>query len=176
MATTERRWSAVPIDDRNLAAGTRLIGRYKGKEYRALVVEPAPRLRVALEDGRFFTSVSAAASAVIGGGAVNGWRFWSVDETTGNGRGGARRRRRRGPPPPEKAPPEPPPPPEKAPPEPPRRDPFVVIGVPGDAAFERVRAAYRRLAKRLHPDAGGSHAAMVELNDAYETIRRLHGL
>ena len=31
-----------------------------------------------LEDGRKFKSASAAASALLGGKAVNGWRFWSV--------------------------------------------------------------------------------------------------
>ena len=31
-----------------------------------------------LEGGRKFKSASSAASAVMGGKAVNGWRFWSV--------------------------------------------------------------------------------------------------
>ena len=35
-------------------------------------------IRFVLEDGRKFKSASAAASAVMGGKAVNGWRFWSV--------------------------------------------------------------------------------------------------
>ena len=40
-----------------------------------------------LEDGRKFKSASAAASAVMGGKAVNGWRFWSVQGTEAAGQG-----------------------------------------------------------------------------------------
>jgi hypothetical protein len=32
-----------------------------------------------LEDGKRFTSPSAAGSAVMGGTACNGWRFWAVE-------------------------------------------------------------------------------------------------
>ncbi|MGD0205280.1 MAG: hypothetical protein ABSB57_02400, partial [Dehalococcoidia bacterium] len=35
-------------------------------------------LRYRLEDGREFKSLSSAGSAVMGGVACNGWRFWSV--------------------------------------------------------------------------------------------------
>jgi hypothetical protein len=35
-------------------------------------------LRYRLEDGREFKSPSAAGSAVMGGVACNGWRFWSL--------------------------------------------------------------------------------------------------
>lgn len=38
---------------------------------------------------------------------------------------------------------------------------------PGTLDLALVRKAYRRLAKLAHPDAGGSHAAMVALNEAY---------
>jgi hypothetical protein len=35
-----------------------------------------------LEDGREFRSPSSAASAVMGGTAANGWRFWSLEGDT----------------------------------------------------------------------------------------------
>ncbi len=68
----------MSIEDRNLAPGTKLVARYKGKEYAAEVVETEGRLRYRLQDGREFKSPSSAGSAVMGGSACNGWRFWSV--------------------------------------------------------------------------------------------------
>lgn len=47
-----------------------------------------------------------------------------------------------------------------------RSDPFDVLGVPHDADAETIRAARRELAKRAHPDAGGSIGAMQQLNEA----------
>jgi hypothetical protein len=57
----------------------------------------------------------------------------------------------------------------------PRDDnPFRVLGLPRSASPDDVRAAYRRLARRLHPDtrpadARGpeAHRAMAALNEAY---------
>lgn len=54
------------------------------------------------------------------------------------------------------------------------RDAYEVLGVSPGASFEEVRAAYRRASKQRHPDMGGSHEAMVELNTAYGFI--LHEL
>ncbi len=68
----------MAIEDRNLKAGTKLVARYKGKEYTAEVVETEERLRYRLEDGKEFKSLSSAGSAVMSGSACNGWRFWSV--------------------------------------------------------------------------------------------------
>ncbi len=68
----------MAIEDRNLAAGTKLVARYKGKEYTAEAVETEKGLRYRLEDGKEFKSLSSAGSAVMGGSACNGWRFWSV--------------------------------------------------------------------------------------------------
>ncbi len=67
----------MSIEDRNLAPGTKLVARYKGKEYAAEVVETEEGVRYRLEDGREFKSPSSAGSAVMGGSACNGWRFWS---------------------------------------------------------------------------------------------------
>jgi hypothetical protein len=53
-------------------------------------------------------------------------------------------------------------------------DPFAVLGVTPGASGEEVAAAYRRLAKRWHPDrADGQDAArrMAEINAAYDLVR-----
>ncbi len=68
----------MSIEDRNLVPGTKLIARYKGKEYAAEVVETEEGVRYRLEDGREFKSPSSAGSAIMGGTACNGWRFWSL--------------------------------------------------------------------------------------------------
>ncbi len=68
----------MSIEDRNLAPGTKLVARYKGKEYAAEVVKTEEGVRYRLEDGREFKSVSSAGSSVMGGSACNGWRFWSL--------------------------------------------------------------------------------------------------
>jgi molecular chaperone DnaJ len=59
------------------------------------------------------------------------------------------------------------------------RDFYVILGVARDATLETIKRAYRRLAKRIHPDAdNGSTAAFQELQRAYETLadveRRRH--
>ena len=63
-----------------LSVGTRLVARYKREEHVAEVVagEDGKKL-YRLADGREFKSPSAAASAVMGGQAANGWRFWSQE-------------------------------------------------------------------------------------------------
>ncbi|KKL17290.1 hypothetical protein LCGC14_2487040 [marine sediment metagenome] len=63
-----------------LEPGTVLVAKYKGKTHRAEVVEG--------EDGKVhykvgkqtYKSPSAAGSAVMGGIACNGWRFWSLKD------------------------------------------------------------------------------------------------
>ena len=53
-------------------------------------------------------------------------------------------------------------------------DPFAVLGVPPSASAEEVAAAYRRLAKRWHPDRSPDRAAegrMAEINAAYDLLR-----
>ena len=75
----------MTIENRDLAPGTKLVARYKGQEYTAQVVESLhgegtkpDGIRYVLPDGRQFKSPSAAGSAVMGGSACNGWRFWSL--------------------------------------------------------------------------------------------------
>ena len=54
-------------------------------------------------------------------------------------------------------------------------DPFAALGLPPNASEADVRAARRRLAKALHPDAGGDAAGMAELNDAADRALRSIG-
>ncbi len=53
------------------------------------------------------------------------------------------------------------------------RDNYEALGVPSDANQTEIRAAYRRKAKELHPDAGegGDQAAFCEVQSAYDTLR-----
>ena len=54
-------------------------------------------------------------------------------------------------------------------------DPYEVLGLPHGASDSEVKAAYRRLAKRYHPDLnpGDTKAAerMNEINAAYDQIK-----
>lgn len=46
---------------------------------------------------------------------------------------------------------------------------YVLPGAPPEV----ISAAYRALSKLYHPDAGGSSVKMIELNKAYEVLRKL---
>jgi hypothetical protein len=70
----------VSIENRDLKPGTRLVARYKGQEHTAEVVKTEAGIRYRLADGKEFKSPSAAGSAIMGGNACNGWRFWSLEE------------------------------------------------------------------------------------------------
>ena len=66
-----------------IAAGQTLTATYKGTAYTAAVVEgEGGKLLYRLGDGREFKSPSSAGSALMGGSACNGWRFWSIDDGT----------------------------------------------------------------------------------------------
>jgi hypothetical protein len=68
----------MSIKDRDLKPGTTLVARYKKQEHTAEVVKTEDGIRYRLPDGREFKSPSSAGSAVMGGNACNGWRFWSI--------------------------------------------------------------------------------------------------
>ncbi len=50
-------------------------------------------------------------------------------------------------------------------------DPYRVLQVTPDAEPEVIQAAYRALARKHHPDVGGSELQMAMLNAAWETLR-----
>src|SRR4051812_9541567 len=53
-------------------------------------------------------------------------------------------------------------------------DPFDALDLPSGASAQEAAEAYRRLAKRWHPDRGGGAAAaarMAEINAAYDLLR-----
>jgi hypothetical protein len=71
----------MAIENRNLPIGTRIWANYKKQRYVCTVEagEEEGSLLFVLEDGSKHKSPSAAGSKVMGGKAVNGWRFWSVE-------------------------------------------------------------------------------------------------
>lgn len=54
-------------------------------------------------------------------------------------------------------------------------DPYQILGVSRDASEDEIRQAYRRLAKKYHPDLnpGNAQAAqkMNEINEAYDLLK-----
>ena len=62
-----------------IAAGETLTAKYKGTQYSVEVINgEGGKQLYRLSDGREFKSPSSAGSAVMGGSACNGWRFWSI--------------------------------------------------------------------------------------------------
>ena len=51
------------------------------------------------------------------------------------------------------------------------RDPYAVLGVAPTATAAEIKAAYRALVKRHHPDAGGDDERILALNAAWEELR-----
>ena len=70
----------MPIENRALTAGTILVAKYKKETRTCEIVEEGGETRFKLPgDEKLYKSPSAAASAVMGGIAANGWKFWSVE-------------------------------------------------------------------------------------------------
>jgi hypothetical protein len=69
----------LSIEDRNLKPGTNLVATYKKQEFTCGVVKTKDGVAYRLADGQEFKSLSSAGSAIMGGNACNGWRFWSLE-------------------------------------------------------------------------------------------------
>ena len=50
-------------------------------------------------------------------------------------------------------------------------NPYDVLGVDAGSSDEEIKTAYRRLAKKHHPDAGGDEKQFAEISNAYENIK-----
>jgi hypothetical protein len=77
------------IENRDLAVGTKLVAKYKGEQWKIEVLPGAPRTygfvgKRPKDAAQVYKTPSAAGSAVMGGTACNGWRFWSVEGATGS--------------------------------------------------------------------------------------------
>jgi hypothetical protein len=70
----------MSIEDRNLKPGTVLVARYKKAQHRCEVVAGEDgKVLYRIKGGKEYGSPSAAGSAVMGGTACNGWRFWTPE-------------------------------------------------------------------------------------------------
>jgi curved DNA-binding protein CbpA len=49
-------------------------------------------------------------------------------------------------------------------------DPYATLGIPRTASAADIERAYRECAMRAHPDRGGTHRAMRELNAARKIL------
>lgn len=47
---------------------------------------------------------------------------------------------------------------------------YQLLHLQAEVSLAQVRTSYRELAKRYHPDAGGSHADFLALQQAYEQV------
>ncbi|MBQ0000338.1 MAG: DnaJ domain-containing protein [Clostridiales bacterium] len=55
-------------------------------------------------------------------------------------------------------------------------DPFDILGIPRSASEEEIKTAYRKLARRYHPDGNADPEAyekMRRINEAYELIKQM---
>ncbi len=50
------------------------------------------------------------------------------------------------------------------------KDYYDILGVKKDASEDDIKKAFRRLARKHHPDAGGSEDKFKEINEAYEVL------
>lgn len=49
-------------------------------------------------------------------------------------------------------------------------DYYKILGVPRTATADEIKKAFRKLARKHHPDAGGDEAKFKEINEAYEVL------
>ena len=50
------------------------------------------------------------------------------------------------------------------------RNYYDILGVPKTASADEIKKAFRKSARKHHPDAGGSEEKFKELNEAYEVL------
>ena len=55
-----------------------------------------------------------------------------------------------------------------------RNDPYQILKVHPSAKLEEIKKAYRELVKIHHPDKGGDSAIMLEVNSAWEILKKKH--
>ena len=54
------------------------------------------------------------------------------------------------------------------------KDPYQILKVHPSAKLEEIKKAYRKLVKIHHPDKGGDSAVMLEVNAAWEILKKKH--
>ena len=54
------------------------------------------------------------------------------------------------------------------------KDPYQILKVHPSAKLEEIKKAYRKLVKIHHPDKGGDSAIMLEVNSAWEILKKKH--
>jgi molecular chaperone DnaJ len=54
------------------------------------------------------------------------------------------------------------------------KDPYQILKVHPCAKLEEIKKAYRKLVKIHHPDKGGDSAVMLEINSAWEILKKNH--
>ena len=54
------------------------------------------------------------------------------------------------------------------------KDPYLILKVHPSAKLEEIKKAYRKLVKIHHPDKGGNAAVMLEVNSAWEILKKKH--
>ena len=54
------------------------------------------------------------------------------------------------------------------------KDPYQILKVHPSAKLEEIKKAYRKLVKIHHPDKGGDSAVMLEVNSAWELLKKKH--
>ncbi|CUG88461.1 DNA-J protein, putative [Bodo saltans] len=52
-----------------------------------------------------------------------------------------------------------------------QKNPYTVLGLKQGASKDQIKKAYRVLARKHHPDAGGSHETFQEIQQAYEQVK-----
>ena len=54
------------------------------------------------------------------------------------------------------------------------KDPYQILKIHPNAKLEEIKTAYRKLVKIHHPDKGGDSAIMLEVNSAWEILKKKH--